>query len=377
MTHTRTPTTQQLHNPAPGGTHKQQQLQSQLWQRSYAEPVMHGAVVASRADASQPLAVSSADNQGTRPIDLAHAVAGSDTVMPSTALDMRPLVAAPAVATTAVPPHPQQLPQQLPQQPPQQLAQQLLQQLAQQLPQQLPQELPQQLPYQVAPMPHITWPQPVVRWPYQAVATGQAQAGKWHGEGLHSQARVSAPSHLAYGHSAGSVPLSGGIVDPNREQGTLLLPAEAVPLQPYMPPAGPAPMQGMALSPNRHRGGPLLPAESVPFHGGTYAHTHPLPPPLPLAGSAPLQGPTLGPNRPPIGRPLPAGTAAFQGGMSAPLEPSLPLAGSAPLTRGSLAAAEGSLPAGFAARASGRSWEGVQSDADASALGNAMPPNKR
>ena len=362
VTHMVTPNTHQQELPQ----QPLQQLQSQLWQRSDAEPIAHGAAVASGADTSQPLAIPCAEDQGTHPINLPQVVAGSETVLPSVGLDQRPLVAALAVASTAALPHPQQLRQQLPQQPPQQP----------------PQQLPQQLPYQVAPMPHITWPQPVVRWPHQAAATEQPQATKWLGEGVHSQARVSAPSHLASGHLAGSAPLQGVTCDPDRKQGAPLPPAglalmqggaraPADSLQPSLPPAGPAPLQGRALGPNRHPEGP------APDHGGSHAHTLPSPGPFPLVGSAPLQGLSLSPIRPSMAPPLSAEAAPFQGGISAALEPSFPLAGSAPLRGGTLAAGKGSVPAGVAARSSGRPREGVQSDAGASAHGRAMPPNKR
>ena len=369
MTQTRTLNTQQLQNQAP--THQQQlplQLQSQLWQRSNAEPVAQGAAVASIAATSWPMAVPSAALQSIHRVDPPQAVAGSDTVMPSTALDQRSAASAPAVASTAAPPHARQLPQQLPQQPRQQL--------------------PQQLPDQVAAMPHITWPQPVINWPHQVAGAAQAQAANWHNEGVHSPARVVGPSHLVSGHSAGSVPLQGVAFNPNKEQGGSLLPAALAPLQgsglapahslqPSVTQAGSAPLQGTALGPSRHPGGPLLPAESAPVPRGAHAQAFLLQAPLPLAGSAPLQGATMGPNRPLMAPPLPAGTAPFQGGSLAPLPPSLPLAGPAPLQGCTLAAAEGSVPASVAAQSSGRYWEGVQSDAGAIVRGNAMPPNKR
>ena len=355
MTHTRTPNTLQLNDQAPTPQRPlPQQLQSQLWQRSNAEPV---APVA-------PMAVSSAEIQGTLHCDPPQAVAGSDTMMPSTALDQR--LSAPAVASTAAPPHARQLPQQLPQQPPQQL--------------------PQQLPFQVAPMPHITWPQPVINWPHQVAGAAQAQAAKCLGEGMHTQAVVRGPPHLASGLSAGSAPLKGGIFNPIREQGGSRLPAESLPLQrsalaPSHPiqasitAAEPALLHGTALGSSRRPGGALLPAGSASVHGGAQAHTHPTP--SPLVGSAPLQGAALGPKWPPMAPPLPAGTAPFQGGSLAPLQPSLSLVGSAPLQGGTLAAAGGSVPANVAAKTSGRSWEGVQSDAAAILHGIAMPPNKR
>ena len=352
-THTRTSNTQQHHNQA--STH-----QSWLGQRSNAVPVVQGAAAATGGDSSRPLAVPNAEVQSTHRLDHPQAVTESETAMPSTASDHRPLAAADAVGLTAAALHPPQLPQQLPQQ--------------------LVQQLPQQLPY-----PHITWPQPVVSWPRQVAEIAQNQAANWHGEGIH-QAWVFSPSHLATGHSAGSATLQGGTVDSIREHAPPLLPAgpahmqgvaliHARPLQPSLAPAGPAARQGVAFGPSRHQVGPLPPAESAP--GGTHAHTHPLPVPLPLAGSAPVQGPMLSPNRPSSTPPLPASAAPFQQGTLAPLESSLPLAGSVPPCRGTLAGLERSAPLGAAAQSLGQSWDGDHSDPGASMHGSVMPPNKR
>ena len=325
LTHTHSANTQQLQVQVP--THEQQlqsQLQPQLPQlqpqlRSQLQPGANAEATAHHAVVSHAVS-NAADIHTAVHVAPPQTVLQAATLMPSAVFGQKPLeAAAPDVAATTAPPHPEQLPQQLPPQ------------------------LPQQVPHLVAPMPHITWPSPVVSWPHQLAGIGQAQDAKGHHVGMQPPASTGGPPSLPPAHPGGRAPLQRGVGDPDR-------------------------------APERPPGALSLPGES---QGVTLFPGPPLQLPLPPAGSAPLQRAAVEPNRPPGGPPLKAGPAPSWGGAIAPLEPSLPQAGSAPMEGGTLAPAVGGVPEGVAAQSSGQSWEGARFDAGASASGNAMPPNKR